>query len=153
MRMSLALLLCIALLAGCDEKRVYDQSLPLEGGSWPAVEALHFEFDMEDTVALHNLYINLRNGEEYQYSNLFLFVELEFPNGKKSVDTLECPLADAFGNWYGSGLGSVYDQRILYRSRVQFPIRGHYRVNIFQAMREDELQGIHDVGFRIARAY
>jgi gliding motility-associated lipoprotein GldH len=36
---------------------------------------------------------------------------------------------------------------------VQFPIRGHYRVNILQAMREDELQGIHDVGFRIARAY
>lgn len=153
MRMILALLFCVALCAGCDEKRVYDQSLSLEKAIWPAKEALHFEFDMEDTVALHNLYINLRNGEEYPYSNLFLFVELEFPNGKKSVDTLECPLADESGHWYGSGLGSVYDQRILYRSRVQFPIRGHYRVNILQAMREEELQGIHDVGFRIARAY
>jgi len=140
-------------LSACDNKRVFDQSVPIRDGRWAAKQVLDFEFELADTVALHNLYISLRNGEEYPYSNLYLFVELEFPNGKKSIDTIECPLADAQGKWYGSGLGRIYDQRILYRSRVQFPLSGHYRVEVRQAMREEELQGIHDVGFRVARAY
>lgn len=142
-----------AVFTSCDSKRVFDSSEAIPGGIWSTSNTVEFEFDLADTVALHNLYLNIRNGEEYPYSNLYLFVELEFPNGKKSVDTVDCPLADAQGRWYGSGLGRIYDQRILYRSRVQFPLSGHYRVEIKQAMRENELKGIHDVGFRIARAY
>ena len=141
------------LLPGCDDKLAFEESAPLDNARWSADRAVQFEFDMEDTVVLHNLYVTIRNGEEYPYSNLYLFVELEFPNGKSATDTLDCPLADAAGNWNGSGLGDIYDHRILYRPRIQFPISGHYRVSIRQAMREEELPVIYDVGFRVARAY
>jgi gliding motility-associated lipoprotein GldH len=154
MRRIIPVVMLLAVLGtGCDDKRVFDDSASLAGAVWSSDKPVGFEFDVADTVTLHNLYINLRNGEEYPYSNLFLFVELEFPNGKRSVDTIDCPLADAYGKWYGTGLGSIYDQRVLYRSRVRFPLSGHYRVEIRQAMRVRELEGIHDVGFRVSRAY
>jgi len=142
----------VVVLSGCDDAGVFDENRVIEGGIWKSSNALEFEFDVQDTVKLHDFFINVRNGEDYPYSNLFLFVEMEFPNGKKAIDTLDCPLADELGRWYGSGLGSIYDQRILYRSRVQFPLSGHYRVEIHQAMREDALKGIRDVGFRVAKA-
>jgi gliding motility-associated lipoprotein GldH len=63
---------------------------------------------------------------------------------------LECPLADQLGNWYGSGLGSIFDNRVLFRERKKFPLSGHYKVDIHQAMRTDALEGIYDVGFRLA---
>jgi gliding motility-associated lipoprotein GldH len=141
------------LLQSCDDKLVFEENRAIPESMWAADEPMLFEFDITDTVRLHDFFINLRNGEEYPYSNLFLFVEMEFPNGKKAVDTLDCPLADASGRWYGSGLGRLFDQRVLYRSRVRFPLVGHYRVDIYQAMREKELKGIHDIGFRVAASY
>lgn len=141
-----------ALLTGCDEGVVYEENKPIAGAHWKANESVQFEFDVTDTLHLHDFYINLRNGEEYPFSNLYLFVELEFPNGKKAVDTLNCPLADPTGRWLGKGLGDIYDNRILYRQRKQFPLTGRYKVGIYQAMRTEDLEGIYDVGFRVTHS-
>ena len=146
------LLLASALisLVSCDQTMVYDENKAIGGAVWKANDVKSFEFDITDTLQLYNFYVNVRNGEEYPFSNLYLFVEMEFPNGKKSIDTLECPLADQLGNWYGSGLGSIFDNRVLFRERKKFPLSGHYKVDIHQAMRTDALEGIYDVGFRLA---
>jgi gliding motility-associated lipoprotein GldH len=146
-------LICIsAFLVSCDDKVVFEENADIENGVWNYKDGKSFEFDIQDTNSLFNFYVNVRNGEEYAYSNLFVFVEMEFPNGKKSIDTLECPLADAYGNWYGRGLGKIFDNRILFRERKRFPLSGHYKVGIYQAMRTDELAGIYDVGFRLAKS-
>ncbi len=139
-------------LVSCDDKVVFEENTSIENGVWSYKDGKSFEFDIQDTNSLFNFYVNVRNGEEYAYSNLFVFVEMEFPNGKKSIDTLECPLADAYGNWYGRGLGKIFDNRILFRERKRFPLSGHYKVGIYQAMRTDDLPGIHDVGFRLAKS-
>lgn len=139
-------------LVSCDDKVVFEENTSIENGVWSYKDGKSFEFDIQDTNSLFNFYVNVRNGEEYAYSNLFVFVEMEFPNGKKSIDTLECPLADAYGNWYGRGLGKIFDNRILFRERKRFPLSGHYKVGIYQAMRTDDLPGIYDVGFRLAKS-
>lgn len=151
MRFMLIAICCAIVLSSCDDKVYYEENTAIADATWSVKEPKIFEFDIQDTLQLYNFYVNVRNDESYAYSNLFLFVEMEFPNGKKSIDTLECPLADPYGNWYGSGLGKIYDQRIVFRERKKFPLSGHYKVGIFQAMREDNLQGIHDIGFRVAR--
>lgn len=138
-------------LASCDSTVVFEENQAIENASWKASAPVLFEFEMKDTTTLHNFYINLRNGENYAYSNIYVFVELEFPNGKKSIDTVECILADPTGKWIGSGSGSIYDNRFLYQHGKQFPLSGRYKVNIQQGMRTDELNGINDVGFRISR--
>lgn len=150
--MVLSALAMIVLFTACDSDVVFEENKSIEGAHWNAKDGKMFEFEVEDTLQLYNFYVNVRNGEEYPYSNLFLFIEMEFPNGKKSIDTLECPLADPAGNWYGSGLGDIYDNRILYHQRRKFPLSGHYKVGIFQAMRTENLEGIHDIGFRLGHA-
>lgn len=142
-------LVSIALIS-CDSTVVFEENVAIENANWKAASPVQFEFEMKDTTTLHNFYINLRNGENYPYSNIFVFVELEFPNGKKSIDTVECFLADPTGKWIGSG--SIHDTRFLYQHGKQFPLSGRYKVNIQQGMRTEELQGIYDVGFRVARS-
>lgn len=131
---------------------VFEQSTPINGHTWHTNQPAKVEFEVSDTLAVHNFYITLRNGEEYPYSNLFVFVDMEFPNGKKSTDTVECVLADPTGKWYGEGTASIYDNRILYKNNKRFPIAGRYKVKITQGMRQEELPGIYDVGFRLALA-
>jgi gliding motility-associated lipoprotein GldH len=143
-------LLSSLLLVGCDQNVVFENNIMISPDGWKQDEVVQFEWDITDTISLHNFYVSIRNGEGYQYSNIFLFVSMEFPNGKMSVDTIDCPLADADGHWLGSGLGDLYDNRIIFKERKKFPMAGHYRITIQQAMREENLEEIHDVGFRLS---
>lgn len=147
----MGLLLGMAVLTSCDNTHVFEQSQAIEQANWNANQPINFEFDIQDTVSFHNFYVTLRNQESYAYSNIFLFVSLEFPNGKLSIDTINCPLADAEGHWLGSGLGDLYDNRIIFKERKKFPMAGHYRISIQQAMRTENLEGIADVGFRLSK--
>jgi gliding motility-associated lipoprotein GldH len=150
----LLFLLFTAVMVGfisCNQGLVFEKSQEIPNSTWDMNAPVSFEFDINDTVSLHNFYVTLRNQERYAFSNIFLFVSLEFPNGKLNIDTLNCPLADAEGRWYGSGLGDLYDNRIIFKERRKFPMAGHYRVSIQQAMRTNQLEGIADVGFRLSK--
>jgi len=131
---------------------VFDSYEETVDGTWHRDSTFAYNFMVDDTVGFYDLFINLRNESSYRYSNLYLFVEINFPNGKRSRDTVECPLADPTGRWYGSGLGDLYDNRILYKRQRQFPLTGEYSIVIEQAMRDSVLRGISDVGFRLTRS-
>lgn len=145
------LIVSLFVFSSCSNDLVFEQSQEIPNATWDMNNPVSFEFDVNDTVSLHNFYVTLRNQERYAFSNIFLFVALEFPNGKLNIDTLNCPLADPEGKWYGSGLGDLYDNRIIFKERKKFPMAGHYRVSIQQAMRVDQLEGIADVGFRLSK--
>ncbi|MFZ6053492.1 gliding motility lipoprotein GldH [Halocola ammonii] len=147
-----ALAILLVGLASCDNDVVYEENREIAKAVWSADEPVVFSFEVQDTVSMNNMFINLRNGDNYPFSNLFLFVEMSFPNGKTKTDTIECFLAAPNGEWLGSGIGNVYDNRFLYQKQKRFPLEGQYKVKINQAMRRDSLPEIYDVGFRIARA-
>ncbi len=149
------LLIC---LSSCDENRVYDSYKPLNNSVWKLNEPVRFQFSISDTIDKHNLFFGIRNNQNYQYSNLFLISELNFPNGKKVVDTLEYRMADPSGRFLGTGLSSNKENKLFYRENIIFPVKGSYQISIYQAMRKiresegiDNLQGITDVGFRIEK--
>ena len=150
-KLFLAVLLILVFLSSCDRSRVFEENRKIENSVWLASKPVTFNFEVTDTVSRNNFYINLRNGDDYPYMNIFVFITTRFPNGKTSVDTLECFLADQRGKWLGSGLGDIYDNRILFKENKAFPIPGKYEVEIAQAMRQEELPSIYDVGFRVAK--
>lgn len=146
-----------ALLFGaCQTGVVYNYSKPIEGGLWAAKDRISNSFEVDDTLSSNNFFINLRNTTNFQYSNVFLFVHTTFPNGKKSTDTVECVLTDRAGRWLGSGNGfikdnSVITNKILYNYQKKFPLKGTYKIELEQAMRENPLPEIIDVGIRIEK--
>lgn len=139
------------MLSSCENSSVFEGNQPVNPQGWKANDPVHFEFETSDTIKLHNFYLNVRNREDYAYSNLFFFVEMEFPNGKKSIDTVECPLANEQGQWLGEPTANMYSNEFLYQRAKQFPLGGRYKVDIRQGMRPDELKGITDVGFTLTQ--
>ncbi len=76
--MKLVRILCVVLLGvlalSCDSNRVYEQYEDIPDFEWSQEHVLRFEVDVTDTIQTHNLFVNVRNSGEYQYSNLWLFV-------------------------------------------------------------------------------
>ncbi|MEE4177740.1 MAG: gliding motility lipoprotein GldH [Bacteroides sp.] len=146
------LLLAIAgLLTSCDRSVVFEGHKALPASGWPYTEKVHFEALIEDTTSLHNMYVDVRNTTDYGYSNLYLFLDIEFPDGTLLRDTLECTLAEKSGEWTGKGFGKIRSNRFLFRTDVWFPGAGKYFFGVEQAMRTDKLEGIADIGLRIER--
>ena len=127
----------------CDSKRVYDSYVAVENQTWELNKEFNFSFQVKDTLTRNNLFVTIRNNNDYPFSNLFLITKLRFPDGKKVVDTLEYEMADSSGRFLGKGLSEIKESKLFYKENVIFPISGEYAVSVSQAMRKSgEVKGI-----------
>lgn len=148
----IAFLFVLALVfSACDRLLVFEQNQSISAKGWAQEEKLSFRAEINDTLGLHQIYLNVRNTTDYAYRNLYLFLDIEFPGGTLLRDTIEGILADRSGQWTGSGFGSIKSNRFLFRDQVWFPETGTYTFTLQQAMREEVLEGIADIGIRIER--
>ena len=142
----------ILFLASCDKSVVFEKNISIPDYKWEINNILRLETEITDTVNPHNVYINVRNGSGYEFSNLFLFMTTITPKGLVAHDTLELTLADARGKWLGSGSGDVWDNRILFKRDFKFPEAGLWHFELQQAMRVNPLPQVMDAGMRIEKA-
>jgi len=150
------LLLFLLSMASCQDNMVYTSYTSLSNGSWKEKDTVRFEFSPSDTAQAHNIYINVRNNDEYPFSNLFLIAEMNRPNGETVVDTLEYEMAMPDGTWLGMGRGSIKESKLWYRENVVFRDSGVYTFKVSHAMRKNgkvngikSLLGITDIGLEI----
>lgn len=151
-------ILLMILLISCDSKRVFDDYKSVPNGSWNKNKKISFTFSITDTLVKRNLFINLRNNNNYAFSNLFLITEMKFPDKQKIIDTLEYDMADKTGKFLGEGFTEIKENKLFYKEQIVFPTTGEYTISISQAMRKngeveglESLKGITDVGFRIEK--
>jgi len=157
----LASLILVFFITSCDDKRVFDEYKTVSG-KWKHHDVVSFTFKAPDTLKTYNLYINLRNNNDYKFSNLYLIVEMNYPHGKTIKDTLNYKMAKPDGSFLGTGFTDVKENKLWYKGHNKsfvFEENGAYIVNIQQAMRKngevegiDELEGITEVGFRVEPA-
>ncbi len=144
-------LVVIFLLFSCDKNAVFEKNISIPEHKWDMTNILRLETEISDTSSPHNIYINVRNGSGYEFSNLFLFMTTITPKGLVAHDTLELTLADDRGKWLGSGSGDVWDNRVLLKGNFKFPEAGLWHFELQQAMRINPLPQVMDAGMRIER--
>ena len=137
---------------GCSPDAVINQTEHIEGGAWGFYDVKRFSAEVTDTLTPYQFYLYVRHGGNYSYRNLIVIVKTYFPNNTFITDTIDCPLADPTGRWYGSGLGDLLDNRILFKRNVQMPAMGNYKFELQHAMRPDTIQEIYDIGLAIESA-
>ena len=142
----------ICLSSSCDKSRVFEEYKKIPDNSWFINNKISFEVNIQDTINPDNIYVDVRNSGSYQFSNLFIFLTTYLPDNSVAKDTLECTLADPSGKWLGSGLGDLWDNKILFKKNFRFQHSGKYRFEMVQGMRVNPLNLISDVGLRIEKA-
>ena len=145
-------------LFNCDSSQVFDayQTVP---NQWHKDEVIIFNFQSPDSINPHNLFINLRNNNDYRFSNLHLIVEMDYPNGKVIRDTLEYQMANADGSFLGEGFTDLKENKLWFKENLIFKESGTHEIKIKHAMREngrvsgvENLEGITEIGFRVERS-
>ena len=75
------LVFVVVSMISCDGTGVFDEYKTVSN-TWEIDEEINFSIPDLDSLKAYNLFINIRNTNDYQYSNLFIISEMKFPNGK-----------------------------------------------------------------------
>jgi gliding motility-associated lipoprotein GldH len=142
-------------LISCDKNRIFDEYKTIDDG-WHKKDIVTFSFEQEVSKKPANMFINIRNNDDYEFSNLFLIVKMEQPQGKIKIDTLEYLMANPDGTLMGEGFSDIKESKLWYKKNIMFPEKGKYKVSIQQAVRQtgkvkgvEVLKGVTEVGLRI----
>ena len=73
---------------GCSDKVVHHEYVALNNGVWNKSASVDFDIVVSDSLTAHNVFLNIRNDDRYEFSNLFLIVQLRSPDGNTQIDTL-----------------------------------------------------------------
>lgn len=119
------------------------------GEQWKKNDVQTFDFDINDAQNQKNMMFVVRNNNGYPYSNLRLIANIEHNKKKISTDTLNFVLAKPNGEWIGTGFGDTKEIIFQYKLNYRFPQNGNYSVKVIQAMRNNQLPGIEDIGIKI----
>ena len=152
---SILFILLLLLAISCDKKRVFDEYKSV-GKTWHKDSIVTFELPKLDSKKFFNLYVNVRDNDDYPFNNLFLIVSLEQPHRQVNVDTLEYQMTNPDGTLLGNGFSDIKESKLFYKGKTNFTQKGIYKIHIQQATRQTgkiegvvALPGISDVGFRI----
>ncbi len=145
-------------LSSCTKNVVYNQFQSIDDAKWHKDSIINFKIESTDSLSKHNIYVNLRNNKDFEFSNLFLIVGINFPNNYQIVDTLEYEMTSPDGKFLGAGISDIKENKLEYKTHVTFPVKGNYNIHIQQAMRKTRkvdgliyLDGITDVGLQIEK--
>ncbi len=156
---NLCAILTLSVAVSCSEGMVKSEFQATDNGVWAKDDVIEFTFSKIDTIQKHDIFINVRNDENFPYNNLFLITELNFPSGETVTDTLEYEMALPDGTWMGKGYGSLKESRLWYKENIVFHSAGVYTLRFTHAMRKNgnvdgvvNLEGITDIGFEIVQS-
>jgi len=109
----IGLLLLFLFFTSCDKKQFYSEYKELDG-SWKKSDTLRFTFEQKDTINPYNLFLNVRNNNDYPFNNMYLIVSLKEPGKKPTIkiDTLEYQMADVDGTLLGEGFTDVKESKL-----------------------------------------
>lgn len=154
----LLVLIAGLLLVACSDSTVYSEFQQTGSKGWNQEQVMEFSFPAPDTLSKHDLFLYVRNDDQYPYRNLFLITTINFPTGQVIKDTLEYEMAHPDGRWMGEGLGSLRENKLWYKEAITFPSAGDYTVEVQHAIRKNGqvdgdqvVPGITDVGLEVVK--
>ena len=144
--------LSLLLLVCCNTNTESSYSV-FEEDSWHADSIITLSHSVVDTITKQNLYLKIRHSTDFEYQNIFLFVDFQ-----EKRDTIEVILSEKNGKWLGSGFGDIKEVEYCFAKETIFNSKKTSKVTVEQAMRYGEqpvitnLKGIIALGINIKKS-
>ena len=144
--------LSLLLLVCCNTNTESSYSV-FDEDSWHADSIIILSHTVIDTITKQNLYLKIRHTTDFEYQNIFLFVDFQ-----EKRDTIEVTLSEKNGKWLGSGFGDVKEVECFFAKEIVFNSKKTCNVTVEQAMRYGDqpvitsLKGIIALGINIKKS-
>ena len=144
------LFFCGVILISCGNN-THEDYHSFHHNGWSSDSIVYFKYTITDTTSRYDLSLNIRHTVNYEFQNLFIFLE------EGTRDTIEISLANKRGKWLGLGISDVREFKYTIENQRVFTEKGTYELSVEQAMRYGELHKIErlehilDVGLIVSK--
>ena len=136
------------LFISCGEQPFYEKSYSFQGREWKQDVKPVYEVDFTDVSQEYDFTLSLRTSTDYKYSNLWVFMKTETPDGTTSREPFEVVITNPDGSWVGEKSGSIVTTPLYFRRR-KLPSRGTYKFTLEQGITASVIDEVHDLSLRI----
>lgn len=143
-RATVFVFLSILGLTACNSP-IYDKTHIIEKNVWAAQNPISFEFEIQDTNKLYNIFLEVEHSTNYPYQNAYCQVESFLHNQSIQKQLRSLELADYKGNWKGTDNVETHTVKIPFVHKTQFNSPGKYTIALTQDTRNENLEGIHSL--------
>ena len=138
-------------LSACGPDYAYQKTYAIDGANWTYADSLKFEFEVNDTSDVYNLWLTVDHNIDYEFQNLYINIRTKFPSGSQLAEPLSLELANRIGQWYGKCNNSYCHLRIPIQEGAFFNQTGKYEITLDQYMRQNPVAGIRNIGFLLEK--
>ena len=150
--MKFSFFVLILAFAACGPSSLFDEEKTVPNGQWAYRDTLDFKFNVPDTSALYNLYVNFLYADSFPNQNVYVKFYTRFPDGKRLSTPLSFDFFDPIGNPAGKCSGKECRAQIAIQQNAFFEKAGEYTITLEQFGRLDPLPGIKKVGLSVEKA-
>lgn len=140
-----ALTLCAACSYNPNDYSCFSNINPDEG--WKYGLTMIYMPEIADSITTGQLAVMVRHTNDYPFSNLWVELESQ-QNADGHItfrrDTFCIELADPYGNWYGTGLGTSFQK--VDTVYADFELTNAAPLRLRHVMRPEHVKGIEQVG-------
>ena len=134
----------------CGKQPFYEKVYSFENKEWNQQVKPSFTVDIKDINQEYNFIVTLRTTTDYKYSNLWIFMNTETPNGEKAREPFQIPITFPDGSWVGTKTGTIVEHPLRFNKR-KMPIAGKYTFVLEQGITESDIDEVLDIGFRVEK--
>ena len=145
----LFLLLMITLFS-CNGHVVFQDRVDMDNQMWRYDNPLSFDFDIQDTTTIYDIYLDVEHSRSFGYQNLYTGISTMTPNGDTTFQRISIDLTDKMGQWLGTCKGNECSNRYIISSNQKFNSSGNYIMTFEQYSRKETLEGIKSLALTIA---
>lgn len=140
----------ILLLISCGKSYLVNEKVEFENQTWTYSDTLSFQFSVTDTSKRYNLYLEIDHSKLYKYQNIYMNVMTKLPNGEQRKQQLNLDLAEPDGKWKGDCKGENCKAQVILQVNAWFNKLGMYYFDFEQLTRDENLEAINSISFKIA---
>lgn len=138
-------------LSSCGDNYVYEKQYVIQNGAWGYGDTLDFDFEIQDTTSIYNLYLEVAHNKDYSFQNLYTTIHTKFPGGELLDEVLSLELAGKGGNWLGDCGKEACSLKIPIQQNAYFNANGAYKITLKQHMRKNPIEGINSISFLLEK--
>lgn len=144
------ILLVCTVLFSCGEQPHFEKAFSFQSREWTQDVKPVYEIEIDDVTTEYDFTLSLRTSTDYKYSNLWVFMKTETPDGTIAREPFEIKITNPDGSWIGDKSGSIVTTSLYFKSR-QLPIKGKYTFTLEQGITASKIDEVHDLIFRVEK--
>lgn len=136
------------LFFSCQDAAMYEKEYSFEGSSWSQKVKPSFKVDIKDIEKEYDFILTLRTTTDYNYNNLWVFLNTVTPSGVRAREPFEILITNPDGSWAGKKTGTVVEFPLNFKRR-KMPEKGIYTFTLEQGITESTISEVLDIGLRV----